>query len=314
MTSSGSVDFTQTRSEIVNDALVLCGAIEQGESPSAEDGASAVRQLNRMVKAWQADGVHLWSRREAYLFCSKSQGRYKLGPNSTDHAAELGDAVFTKLSADAASGAGSIAVDSTTGIAVSDNIGVVLDDGTIDWFTVSAIPGAITLSGTLSGAASDDNAVFVYTTKIARPLRIVAAERADTSDTDTPLVMLSHEEYQSRPNKTATGKTNETYYQPEIPDGYLYLWPEPDTSADRLRLTCLFPIEDFDSAANTADLPQEWLDCIVWNLADRLAVSYGTPIQTAAQIEKRALQLYMQVSMFDQEPESVYFRPDPRGR
>lgn len=313
MASSGSVDFDQTRNEIINDALVLIGAIEQGESPSAEDSQYAVRQLNRMVKAWQTKGVHLWTRREAFLFLSKSQGRYKLGPNSTDHAAELDDAVYTQLSADAASGAGSISVDSTTGMAVSDNIGVVLDDGTIDWFTVSAIPGAITLSGTLSGAASENNAVFAYTTKINRPLRIIDAQRTNTSDTDTPIRMVSHQEYQRTPNKTDVGLTNQAYYQPEIPDGFLNLWSEPETSADRLRLTCIFPIEDFDASSNTSDLPQEWLDCLVWGLADRLLPSYAVPDDVAGRVAARAVELFDDVLGWDAEPESVYFAPDFSG-
>ncbi len=313
MASSGTVNFDQTRNEIITDALVIVGAIEEGESPPASTTASAARQLNRMVKAWQASGVHLWTRREAYLFLEKSQGRYKLGPNSTDHSAEVDDAVRTELSADAASGASSISVDSTTGIAAADNIGVVLDDNTIDWFTVSAIPGAITLSGTLSGAASEDNQVFAYTNKIARPLRIIDAQRRDPSDQDTPIIVFSNEEYQQTPNKTIIGKTNEVHYQPTIPDGYLDVWSEPETAADRLRLTCIFPIEDFDTSSNNPDLPQEWLDALVWNLARRLAPSYGVPAGLRADIRSEAQILYDAASMFDQEVTSVFFSPNMTG-
>ena len=41
MATSGSVDFTLTRDEIINDALVQIGAIEAGETPSAADTAFA---------------------------------------------------------------------------------------------------------------------------------------------------------------------------------------------------------------------------------------------------------------------------------
>lgn len=310
MATSDSTDFNQTRNELIADALVHIGALEAGDTPSAEDSAFAVRQLNRMVKTWQADGVRLWTRREAFLFCSKSQGRYKLGPNSTDHAAEIGDAVRTELSADAALGAGSISVDSTSGIAVSDNIGVVLDDGTIDWFTVSAIPGAITLSGTLSGAASTDNQVFAYTSKISRPMSVLDAQRTDAEDVDTPIRMVSHEEYQRIPNKTITGRTNEVYYQPETPDGYIYLWPEPETSADRIRITCRFPIQDFDAASNNPDLPQEWLDCLVWNLAKKLIPSYGCATDTERRVVAEADILYAALTAHDSEDASTFFEPD----
>lgn len=309
MATSGTVTYNETTTNIVTDALVICGAIEEGESASAAAMQGGIRQLNRLVKSWQKKTT-FWTRREAYLFLSKGQYRYKIGPNSTDHTAEIGDAVRTELSADAASGAGSISVDSTTGIAVSDNIGVVLDDGTIDWFTVSAIPGAITLSGTLSGAASEDNQVFAYTNKIDRPLAVIDAQLTDEEDYDTPIIVFSHEEYQQTPNKTGTGRPNQLYYQAEIPDGYAYVWQAPDDSVYRVRMTCKFPVEDFVNSADNPDFPQEALDALTWNLADRLGVSYGTPPQTMQMISQRAAGLYIDMMMQDQESESVFFQPE----
>lgn len=309
MTTSGSVDFTETRNQIITDALITCGAIDASGAAAAEDVSFAARRLNAMVKTWQAQGTRLWTRREAYLFTAKSQARYKIGPNSTEHTAELDDAVFTTLSADAASGAASISVTSTTGMTVADNIGVVLDDGTIDWDTISAIPGAVTLTGTLSGAASSGNEVFAYTTKINRPLRIEDAQRRDSSGNETPIIAISHAEYQQIPNKTITGKTNEFYYQPTTPDGFLSIWPEPETS-DSIRLTCLFPIEDFDATSNTPDLPQEWIDCLMWNLAARLCPSYGTPALDRQSIILEAGRLYDVMSGWDREMESTYFEPE----
>jgi hypothetical protein len=307
------VDFDLTRNTIINDALIHIGALDAGDSPSAADSAFAARQLNRMVKAWQGAGFRLWTRREAYLFLSKSQGRYKLGPNSTDHAAELEDAVFTTLSADAAAGASSVSVASTTGMAAADNIGVVLDDGTIDWDTISAIPGAVTLTGTLSGAASSGNMVFAYTAALNRPLRVLDAQRRDSSGSETPMIMVAHETYQQIPNKTDTGKTNQVYYQPEIPDGFVYLWPEPETSADALRITCLFPIEDFDASSNNPDLPQEWLDALTWNLAKQLMPSYATPADVAGLVREEAAIAYAVVSAWDRETAPTTFEPDFQG-
>lgn len=310
MASSGSVDFNLTQNEIVADALIHLGAIEQGESPSAAESTFATRQLNRMVKTWQADGVRLWTRRECILFTAKSQGRYTLGPGSSDHAAELTDVANTELSAAAVSGASTIDVDSVTGIAVSDNIGVVLDDDTIDWDTVASISSlTITLTGTLSGAAGVDKQVFAYTTLLDRPLRIIAAQRLSESEVDTPITMISHNEYQRLPNKTSVGLTNEAYYQPTIPTGSFDLWPEPETAADRIRMTCQLPIEDFDATSNNPDFPQEWLDALTWGLAKRLLPSYGTPARTAAMIMGEAAETYELMNGWDVEPESTFFEP-----
>jgi hypothetical protein len=311
MATSSSVNFNQTANEIINDALVNCGAIAAGESPSADDTAVALRQLNRMVKTWAALGVRLWTRRQAYVYLSVSQNRYKLGPNSSDHSAEITDAADTALSADAASGASTITVDSVTNMAAADNIGVVLDDLTIDWDTIASISSTtITLDGTLSGAAATDQPVFAYTSKIARPLRIMSVERRSSSNLDTPISMISDLEYQNLPNKEITGLTNECYYHPELSDGFLYTWPEAVSAADRLRITCLFPVEDFDTTAHNPDLPQEWLDALVWNLARKLCPSYGTPMNTVALIIAEADRTYEDAAGWDREPEASTFVPD----
>lgn len=308
MATSNSVDFNQTRQEIITDALILCNVLAEGEEPAAETAAYANRQLNRMLKAWQADGIHLWTRQEAYLFLQKSQGRYSL-PN-TDRAALVSGTTRTELSADATSGTSTVSVDSVSGISASDNIGVVLDDDTIEWFTVSSISGTdITLSGSLGGAASEDNQVFVYTSAINRPLRVIDAQRTSAEDVDTPIITISHEGYQRLPNKTDTGKANQLYYHPLRDTGIVQVWPEPDTAADRVRMTCLFPIEDMDANSDDPDLPQEWLDPIVWNLAEALCPSYGN-MARLEMIKPRAALLYNGIMMWDQEPESVYFQPD----
>lgn len=312
MASSGSTDFNLTRDEIIHDALIHCGAIEQGEAPAAAETAFAARQLNRMVKTLQAKGIRLWTRREAYLFLVVSQGRYVLD-GSTEHFASVRDTIRTELASDMSSGAGSLTVDSTTGMAAADNIGVVLDDGTIEWGTIASVDSSttLTLDGTIDDDdAATDNTVFTYTTKLVRPLRIIDAQRTNNQDVDTPINMISHQEYQRLPNKTIVGLTNEAYYQPERPDGYLYLWPEPESANDRIRLTCLFPIEDFDTSANNPDLPQEWLDYLTWNLAKKLLPSYGVPRDVRDLILLEAAESYETMSGWDREPEATSFAPD----
>lgn len=312
MTTSSSTDFDLTRNEIIGDALVHCGAIEAGEAGSAVDVQFAARQLNRMVKEWQADGIHLWKRKECHLFQQLSQARYQLGGASGEHFAFVEDSVRTALAAAMTAGAGTIDVDSVTGLAIGDAIGVVLDDKSIEWDTIAGIADpTVTLTGTIDNDdAASGNAVFAYTTKLERPLRVIAVQRTNTSDIDTPISMISHHEYQELPNKTNTGLTNEAYYQPELSAGYLYTWPEAETAADRLRLTATFDIEDYDASSNTSDLPQEWLNCLTWNLADQLVPSYGTPERTARRIERNALVSRSAALGFDREPEAVQFAPD----
>lgn len=136
MATSGSVDFTVNRDEIIKDALRLIKVIADEEEPEAYQITRAARWLNYLVKHWQAMGIHLWKYADITVFTEANKTNYLLGP--TGDRAAIG-AVKTELAADAASGATSITVDSVTGIAVNDNIGVVLDDATIFWTTTTAL-------------------------------------------------------------------------------------------------------------------------------------------------------------------------------
>ncbi len=78
-----------------------------------------------------------------------------------------------------------------------------------------------------------------------------------------------------------------------------------------MRMSCLLPLQDFDASGNNADLPTEWLDTIVWNLAKRLLPSYGAAGQASAQmITQGGTTMLNEMVQWDQEPESVYFAPN----
>ncbi len=315
-TLSGSVDFNQTRNELVTDALILLGAIEEGETPLAEANTYAVGQLERMVKHWQGQGIHLWSRREATLFVTPSQAAYELGPSSADHAAEDSEIARTTLSADEASGQTIISVTSSADMTASDQVGIVLDDDTFHCTTISTVDSStqITIAVATTVAAASGNYVYAYTNDLARPLRIIDVRRRnEVNDQDTPIILNSHEEYQRLPNKLIDGETNIVYYHPEHRNarGTVHLWPRPSTVARTMRLSCMLPLQDFDAAGNNADLPTEWLDTIVWNLAKRLLPSYGASgTRSAQEIKEGGTTMLNEMVQWDQEAESVFFAPN----
>lgn len=51
-----------TNITLISDALLDLGVINESETPSAEQGAHALRQLNQMLEAWEEEGIRLgWS-------------------------------------------------------------------------------------------------------------------------------------------------------------------------------------------------------------------------------------------------------------
>lgn len=316
MSTSGSYDFSRNRDQIIKAALIKVGAIEAGETPASDDVSDASVSLNAMVKHWQGTGVHIWTTGEATLFLQLDQTQYSLGSASSDHASET--VVQTELTADAISGATTITVDSISGISASDNIAVQVDDGTLHWTTVSGSPSGstVTLTTGLDDSASDGAFVFVYTTKLIRPLKILSARRYNyESGLDTPLDEMDRIEYREQPNKTTEGTPTAFFYDRRGGAnalGRLHIWPEPDSVEDAIKFTFARPIQDFDAAGDDPDLPQEWIDCLIYNLALRLADDYDVPDNKYVRIEKMAARLLAEMQWHEQELGSVTFEPDLR--
>lgn len=310
MPTSGSADFTINRNDILNTALVLCGYADPDETPSGNDYTNSSRLLNLMVKAWMAKGINLWAMKEATLFLSVGTASYSLGPSGT-HCTNA--YVHTTLSADAASSATSIQIASATGMSNADNIGIVLNDGSIHWATISGAPSTTTtIASGLTSAASSGNVVFAYTTKINRPQRIISAYRRSISGQDTPIELIARSDYAELSDKSTEGKPIQAFYDPQLTNGTLYLWSTPDLATDVVRFWHSRPLEDFDSATDNPDFPIEWGEALIYGLADRLCDFYRAPLATKQQIRVLAAEKLDEAMSYDSEPVSVFFQPDLR--
>lgn len=315
MSTSGSSDFTRTRDQLIHRALRLCGAIKAGETPGAQEITDGAEALNAMVKRWQKKQLHVWAVVEATLFPQVSQVKYNLSSSSTDHVTET--YYETGISTAAASGATTLDVDETTNITAGDYIGVVVDDGTVHWTTVSSKTSTtVTIATALDDDAAVGNPVFTYTTKLVRPLKIVDARRYNiASGQDTPISetqgsMMSRLDYQAIPNKAQTGSINRAFYDPGRDTGYLYLWQPVSVVRDLVKMTCHRPIMDFDAAGDTPDLPQEWFDAIVYNLAVSIGPEYDVPAERWTIVKTQAAEYLDDVAGDDREGESLFFGVD----
>lgn len=303
MATSGSTNFNRTRNELLTGALRLIGKAGRGKTASDADIADAAEALEMMIKTWQGKGIHLWKLAEATLFVTKGTASYSFpGAHCTLSYVE------TDIATAAANGAVAISVDSIAGMSDGDNIGIALDSGALQWTTISGAPSGTTvaLAAALTDAVAVGNTVFVYTTKIVRPLRVIDARRQGTQDVQ--IDVFTREEYFAQPNKTASGEVNQVYYDPQLTTGKFYIWPTGNAVDDKVQITLMLPIEDFDSSNINPDFPQEWLEVIKFNLAWRLNFEYGiSNIDHHRELKAEAKRMLKEISDFDAEGGSVYF-------
>lgn len=277
MTTSGSVDFSVSRDNVLTDALIIVGAVGPDDTVPTNWVTHAARQLNKIVKALGAKRVGLWARKTGYILPVSNTNSVILGP-SGGHATL--SYTQTTLSDDALALATTIELTATTGFADTRAVGVELDDGTIQWTTQSgAVSGSnITLATGLTDTASEGNYVYVYATKLQRPLRIMEVYRNDLDDeSDVEVTVVAKSVYESQNDKGTQGEVNIFSYDPQLDNGVAYFWPQFQDPKSVLRIVFQRPFEDFDAAGDTPDFPQEWYDPLTLLLAVRLAPVYGMP-------------------------------------
>jgi hypothetical protein len=309
--SSGSVDFSVNRNEIIGGALRAARILGKDQTPDASHITTGAEALNMIVKQWQAKadfapGLKVWSRKTAYLFLQSGEHQYDLGP-SGDHWTTS----YSTTTTSAAKAASATALTLATAIgANSDNIGIELSDGSIGWTTISSGGGTTspTLAANSLGAASSGARVFTYTSKARRPLEALTVVLRDTDGQDVTLFPMSLDAFESIPDKTSEGTAEYFLYEPMLTNGRISFDREPDDVTKVVRVIFLGTLEDFDAATDTPDYPQEWFRALKFQLAMDLWSEYkdGDPPGLLKVQRDESLSIAQNTNP---ETSDVYFQP-----
>lgn len=309
---SGITVISYTRDELITDAFFEMGVIGEGQTPSNDMLTKGTRTLNAMMKNWVARGVGLWLNRRITMALAYQTESYLMGPSGWHCTTSMTE---TALAAAAASGDGTITVDSITGISASDYVGIQLDDGTMQWTTVDGAPAGttVTLTDVLTDAASEDAVVFAYTDKTFRPLGIVDLVVRDVSGNEIPMTAISRAEYMALSQKSSLGKTLNYYFDPQLTDARLYIWPTCQTVSDRLVGTIKSPPQIFVNSTDEPEFPEEFYSALKFGLAVLMSPAFSVPDRTFQKLTMLAESTFSDVDGMDRENTSVLFAPNMEG-
>jgi len=150
-----------------------------------------------------------------------------------------------------------------------------------------------------------------------KPLKVIQAWNRDpVSNVDIPMRIITKQEYAILGNKTTSSKPIQIYYEPQLDQGSLSLFPTPgtiDASGSVIYITYQRPFEDFNISTDVPDFPQEWYDAVVYGLASRLAPEYGLPIDQRRVLLQEALDIKLIAMSFGTEEGSLYLQADYRS-
>jgi len=145
------------------------------------------------------------------------------------------------------------------------------------------------------------------------PLKVTQADLAvPGNSTRLNIEIIARFNYNNLPTSTS-GTPIQVTYQPFVEYGVLSMWPTPDTSlvaGTAVVITYTAPFFKFDSGTDTADIPQEWYNAVIYQLAHVLSDEFSLPLDDRGWLEKQAgKRLATALSMAD-EGTSLFFYPD----
>jgi hypothetical protein len=93
----------------------------------------------------------------------------------------------------------------------------------------------------------------------------------------------------------------------------MYLTPETYQAANyEMHLVVQNPLGDISISSEVPDFPNEWLNALIWGLADQLAIEYSLPSNHRIEIATKAQQERESAEDFDVEYSSTFFTVDSR--
>lgn len=287
MATSGSVDYTETRNIIIKDALLLCNGIEENEIPEDPQIQTAARFLNKLVKRLSAK-FPIWGTEDYTIPLYDLKTSYTIGPNGNKDINRpnkitqgrrivQGSTIETPIFQESRqmymelpnktsqSPVNIFYYDSqlVQGVlyvwGVSNTISVSLTDGVTDQWTDSpTTPNEYYYTG--SDISAEPTYVFVN----------------GTEQTEGTLGSLESGEY-AWGDQDTLGTDTLYVYQTTDPDSQASGWIKVlTTQPDKIIITTHRYLDDFDTADNTPDFPQEALDMLTYQLAAALSPIYDT--------------------------------------
>ncbi len=317
MAFNTTADHGQTATDIITEALELCGVLEEGEAPSAAQTTSALRTLNNLIKLWQAD-TQIFAQGEFQLDLVAGQDYYQLTTTTTDRETDTLGYIPTKvlnanLIATAWQESASLTVPYDTLVGTftagervtfsGGSGGYVVTDNATDSMTVAMDLNETnpandeTITGSDSGATAAVNGTVTETDRTG-------------DNTEIPMTPLTQQEWYALTDKSTQSRPTQ-YYAKRNPVGValdFYVWPVPENTDYDMKLWLQYPYRDVDAGTDDVWFTQEWYLALSYMMAYLLGPKYGIDPRERNDFKAAADEFYAVAASYDTDG-SVFLQP-----
>ncbi len=169
---------------------------------------------------------------------------------------------------------------------------------------------------TLTAGTSSYNIGSSQTLNTPYPLKLLQAYRTDSNNSSKVQLEIIPDYNFNRLPTGSSGYPIQISYTPKVNLGVIKLWPTPDaTAVANTTVTIVYqrPMEYMSSSTDTFDIPEEWLEAVVYNLAVRLAPEWGVPLPDRKALKNEADEYLEMAKSFGAEDGSIFWQIDRRG-
>ena len=271
--------------DIISRALKDIGALEAGETPTADAAQDAFDMLNDMLDQWSNESMMIYNYTEIIFPVVAGQTQYTIGPTG-----DVGSTFVGSISGDI------LTITSVTSGSITLN--QYIDGG--------AVAAGTQIISFLTGAGGVTNAAGTYKINIPqtvasttiqgyfqKPLGINSAfVRVNTNSNgipiqngglDYPVAVIGLDEYELIGLKTLNGPWPKAlYYNPGDVLGNLFVWPNPSQGEMHIFTDTIFT--RYNKMYDDLPMPQGYTNAMRWCLAERLMPMYGKTNGTQIQM------------------------------
>ena len=290
--------------DIISRALKDIGALEAGETPSADAVQDAFDMLNDMVGQWSNEDMMVFYKNEIIFPITAGQTQYTIGPGGQVGCSFVGSISGNVLTITSINSGGISIGQTITGLGVAAGTKIVQ--------FLTGAGGNVNEAGTYLVNIPQSLSSLTFTGYYQRPLTINSAfVRINTNSNgipinngglDYPVSILNVEDYEMIGLKTLNGPWPKAlYYQPTETLGNIFVWPNPSQGEMHIFADNIF--SEFTTIYDDINLPQGYTMALRWCLAERLMPMYGKASPTQiTMIQQYAAQSKATVKRINMKP------------
>jgi len=285
MATSGTVGATTIDvTTIIEHAARRCGVL--APSLSAEQQLSAKENLFFLLSDLANRGVSLWCVQRTILGLALNQAAYNLPVGTVDvlncmyrtMTYPTGTTSSTSTTQAIDFGSGNDYAINTIGIvptsAATYNLVVETSTDGASWTTFYTVPSFTTTANLPYWFDLEPTTTSQYWR--IRETVLASLDVSSASFGNTPLEITmspyNRDEYSDLPNKAFPGRPLQYWYDKQYQVPRLYLWPVPEDTTAQVVVWNQRQIQDVGALTNTLEVPQRWLEGIIFLIASRMAM------------------------------------------